>query len=128
MLDEAQRIKNCKSLAYKAAMSLRTTNRLVLSGTPMQNNLQELWSLFSFVQPGLLGTLQFFERDFIHTIMKGGFSKASNYEIAASQECVARLKELILGHILRRMKSQLRFECALPERKENIVFCPMTDG
>lgn len=60
--------------------------------------------------------------------MKGGFSKASNFEIAASQECVARLKELILGHILRRMKNQLRFECALPERKENIVFCPLTDS
>ena len=58
-------------------MSLNARNKLILSGTPMQNNLQELWSLFSFVQPGLLGTLPFFEKEFCETIMKGGFSTAS---------------------------------------------------
>ena len=49
ILDEAQRIKNWKSQAYKAAVNLCSAHRLVLSGTPMQNNLQELWSLFSFL-------------------------------------------------------------------------------
>ena len=80
ILDEAQRIKNCKSQAYEAAIKLSTEHKLVLSGTPMQNNLQELWSLFNFVEPNLLGDLQFFEKEFVETIMKGGFSKATNLE------------------------------------------------
>ena len=77
ILDEAQKIKNSKSQVYAAAIGLKAHHKLVLSGTPLQNNLQELWSLFSFVQPGLLGDLPFFEKKFVATIMAGGFSKAT---------------------------------------------------
>lgn len=105
ILDEAQRIKNCKSQAYEAAINLQTANKLILSGTPMQNNLQELWSLFNFVEPNLLGNMQFFEKEFVDTIMKGGFSKATNIEKEKSQLCIRKLKQLILSHILRRTKN-----------------------
>lgn len=93
----------------------------------MQNNLQELWSLFSFVQPGLLHDLSWFEKEFCDVIMRGGFSNANEVEVEMSQQCIQRLKDKILSHILRRTKKQLRFECNLPDRKEYIVFCPMTE-
>lgn len=54
----------------------------------MQNNLQELWSLFSFVQPGLLGTLSFFEKEFCDVIMRGGYSHASHLEVEMSQTAI----------------------------------------
>ena len=65
---------------YDAVIKLETTHKLILSGTPMQNNLQELLSLFNFVEPNLLGNIQFFEKEFVETIMKGGFLKATNLE------------------------------------------------
>jgi len=93
----------------------------------MQNNLQELWSLFSFVQPGLLKELPWFEKEFCDVIMRGGFTNATALEVEMSQVCITRLKTMILSHILRRTKKQLRLECNLPERKENIVICPMSE-
>jgi non-specific serine/threonine protein kinase len=62
ILDEAQKIKNSLSLTHQSTTSLQAYHRLILSGTPMQNNLGELWSLFNFVQPGLLGDLDYFEK------------------------------------------------------------------
>ena len=60
--------------------------------------------------------------------MKGGFSKATSLQKEMSQASIKELKSLILSHILRRTKKQLRFQCKLPERKEYIVFCPMTNS
>ena len=60
--------------------------------------------------------------------MKGGFSKASELEVEVSQQCIEKLKNLVLSHILRRTKQQLEFQCKLPARKEYIVFCPLTDN
>ena len=77
-LDEAQKIKNNESQVHKAVMSLHSQHRVILSGTPMQNNLSELWSLFSFVQPGLLGELDYFQNTFCKTIIKGGYTNASD--------------------------------------------------
>lgn len=60
--------------------------------------------------------------------MIGGFSKATEMQREMSSRCVEELKRLLLGHILRRTKKQLKFDCNLPERKEYIVACPMTDS
>jgi SNF2 family DNA or RNA helicase len=54
----------------------------------MQNSLQELWSLFSFIQPGLLGELDFFEKKFCEVILKGGYSNATRMEQELSKQCV----------------------------------------
>lgn len=93
----------------------------------MQNSLQELWSLFSFVEPRLLGELAFFEKKFCEAILKGGYSHASKVEVETSRQCVVELRKLILNHVLRRTKKQLKLQCNLPERNEYIVFCPLTD-
>jgi superfamily II DNA or RNA helicase len=72
ILDEAQNIKNPRSLAAKAACSLRARHRLCLTGTPVENHLGELWSLFHFLMPGYLGTQEHFRRAFRHPIEKDG--------------------------------------------------------
>jgi DNA excision repair protein ERCC-6 len=88
ILDEAQKIKNKKSYVYNASIGLESKHKLILSGTPMQNSLQELWSLFSFIQPGLLGELDFFEKKFCEVILKGGYSNATRMEQELSKQCV----------------------------------------
>jgi DNA excision repair protein ERCC-6 len=107
-------------------MTISSQNRLILSGTPMQNNLQELWSLFHFVQPGLLGELDYFENQFCKTIIKGGYTNATDVEKETSRQCLNELRDIIQGHILRRTKKQLQVECNLPDRNEYIVFCNLT--
>ena len=95
ILDEAQKIKNTESQINKAIMTISSQNRLILSGTPMQNNLQELWSLFHFVQPGLLGELDYFENMFCKTIIKGGYTNATDVEKETSRQCLNELRDLI---------------------------------
>lgn len=95
ILDEAQKIKNCDSLVHKAVMALSAHHRLILSGTPMQNNLQELWSLFNFIQPGLLGELDYFENQFCKTIIKGGYTKATEVERETAKQCLEELRYMI---------------------------------
>jgi DNA excision repair protein ERCC-6 len=64
---------------------LRTPHRLALSGTPIQNDLKELWSLFDFVFPGRLGTLPAFENEFAIPIKRGGYSNASPLQVQVRQ-------------------------------------------
>jgi DNA excision repair protein ERCC-6 len=107
-------------------MTVEAEHRVILSGTPMQNNLSELWSLFNFIQPGLIGQLDFFENTFCKTIIKGGYTKATDVEIETAKRCLDELREMIQSHILRRTKKQLRKACGLPDRNEYIVFCNLT--
>ena len=64
-----------------------TAHRILLTGTPMQNNLQELWSLFDFVFPGRLGTLPVFMTEFSTPITKGGYATASSMEVSVYFHC-----------------------------------------
>jgi DNA excision repair protein ERCC-6 len=126
ILDEGQKIKNHKSQGYQAAVGLQACHRLVLSGTPMQNNLTELWALFSYVEPGLLGNLEFFTQRFCSVIIKGGYKEATRLEQEMSKQCTQELRTLIQRHIIRRTKTQLKLMCNLPDRNEYILFCQMT--
>jgi superfamily II DNA or RNA helicase len=72
ILDEAQAIKNPRSQASRSARALKARHRLALSGTPVENNLDELWSLFDFAMPGLLGTVERFRHGFRHPIEREG--------------------------------------------------------
>ena len=104
-LDEAQAIKNPVAKRTKAARRLKAGFRLVTTGTPIQNNLMDLHSLFGFVNPGLLGSLQAFRRGFALPIERDGDAMAQ-----------ARLRRLIAPFVLRRLKADVLDD--LPERTE----------
>lgn len=98
ILDEAQAIKNARSQASQSARTLRARHRLALTGTPVENNLDELWSLFEFVMPGLLGSAQRFRSGFRHPIEREGNetrlhalrSRVSPFVLRRLKETVAR--------------------------------------
>jgi superfamily II DNA or RNA helicase len=108
ILDEAQNIKNPLSATAQAAKDLRADHRLALTGTPIENRLTEIWSLFEFVSPGLLGPLQKFEEKFARPIDQGDSKQA------------ARLRAVIHPFILRRTKIEVAKD--LPAKIESDKF------
>jgi non-specific serine/threonine protein kinase len=105
ILDESQNIKNLSSQVSKAAKILKGRNRLALSGTPIENNTMELWSLFDFLMPGFLGTYQWFNRQLAQGIEKGDEAEKSEL-----------LKKMIYPFVMRRKKQEVEKE--LPEKIE----------
>lgn len=114
ILDESQSIKNPNSLSSKAVKQLKASHRLVLTGTPIENSVQELWSQLSFINPGLVGSLAAFNERFVVPIEKG---KDANR--------MAQLKAIIKPFVLRRTKDQVAKE--LPPKIEQVKYCNMTD-
>jgi superfamily II DNA or RNA helicase len=114
VLDESQYIKNPSSNIYRAITRLKSKHRLALTGTPVENSLTDLWTQLSFVNPGLLGSLTFFKREFAKPIEK-------NYE----EDKEKRLRKIIQPFIMRRTKEMVVKE--LPDVIEQIVFCDMSD-
>ena len=113
VLDEAQAIKNAATKRARAARRLTADFRLVTTGTPIQNNLMDLHSLFSFINPGLLGSAQQFQRNFAAAIEHDGDTGAS-----------ARLRRLIAPFLLRRLKTEVLDD--LPERTEITLHVEMS--
>ena len=105
---------------------LRTPHRLALSGTPIQNDLKELWSLFDFVFPGRLGTLPAFEQEFADPIKRGGYSNASPMQVQVAYRCALILKDLIHPYLLRRLKKDIKEVNRMPGKKEQVLFCRLT--
>jgi superfamily II DNA or RNA helicase len=108
VLDEAQSIKNFATKRSQAAMNLKAGFKLITTGTPIENHLGELWNLFRFINPGLLGSLESFNRRFANPIEKLGDKQARN-----------RLKMLVQPFLLRRTKNQVLQE--LPSRTEILL-------
>ncbi len=109
VLDEAQAIKNSHTKRSDAAMALDGAFKIITTGTPIENNLGELWNLFRFINPGLLGNIKQFNKRF-----------ASPIERDKNQTQKNKLKNLIAPFILRRLKSQVLQE--LPDRTEVNLF------
>lgn len=105
VLDEAQAIKNMSTKRSRAAMNLKSRFKMITTGTPLENNLGELWNLFHFINPGLLGTITQFNKRFAGPIEKD-----------KDRDAQKRLKRLVSPFILRRLKSQVLDE--LPPRTE----------
>ncbi|KAI9850801.1 MAG: hypothetical protein M1838_005056 [Thelocarpon superellum] len=124
VLDEGHKIRNPNTAITIHCKELRTANRLILSGTPMQNNLTELWSLFDFVFPMRLGTLLSFRHQFEIPIRLGGYANASNLEVQTAVECAARLKDAISPFLLQRLKADVAAD--LPTKSEQVLFCRLT--
>ena len=81
VLDEGHKIKNPRCQVTEAVKAVEASNRLILSGTPIQNSLEELWSLFDFIEPGALGSLGAFRGNYCAHIRKAGLAGASFYEV-----------------------------------------------
>ncbi len=105
VLDEAQAIKNTATKRSQAAMNLQSSFKLITTGTPIENHLGELWNLFRFINPGLLGSLDNFNTNYANPIERSQDREARN-----------QLKKLIQPFILRRTKNQVLQE--LPSRTE----------
>jgi non-specific serine/threonine protein kinase len=114
ILDESQSIKNPQSKVTKAACLLKAKNRLCLSGTPLQNNTFDLYSQMNFLNPGMLGSVEFFRNEFSTPIDKFGEKDKKDH-----------LRKLLYPFILRRTKEQVAKD--LPEKTETILFCEMEE-
>lgn len=112
ILDEAQNIKNCLSQTFKAIKSLKSRHRLSLTGTPVENNTLELWSQMEFLNPGLLGNLTDYKREFALPIESLGDEAAAD-----------RLRKMIFPFILRRKKEDVAKE--LPDKTISILYSEM---
>jgi len=114
VLDESQYIKNPLSKTYLAIKTFSGKNKIVLTGTPIENSLKDLWSQLHFSNKGLLGSFNFFKETYISRIEKLNEDETKN-----------ELKKLIAPFILRRTKEEVIKD--LPEIEEQIVICEMTD-
>jgi SNF2 family DNA or RNA helicase len=113
--DEAQNIKNAATRAAQTARKLTCHWRAALTGTPVENRLSELWSIFHFLNPGLLGSAEAFRRRFGNPIERANDAAAA-----------ARLKALVSPFILRRLKTDQSIIRDLPEKLEANVYCSLT--
>jgi SNF2 family DNA or RNA helicase len=115
ILDEAQNIKNPETKQARAARSLKCDYRIALTGTPVENNVGDLWAIMEFLNPGFLGTQTEFKRNFFVPI-----------QAQRDAESVERLKRLTGPFILRRLKTDKAIISDLPEKMEMKVFCTLT--
>jgi non-specific serine/threonine protein kinase len=113
VLDEAQAIKNPNAKQTRAVKALRSGCRIALTGTPIENNLRDLWSIFDFINPGLLGSSKAFA-DFVKRL--------------AAREPVsyAPLRKLVAPYLLRRLKTDRSIIADLPDKTEVKAFCHLT--
>ncbi|MFL9481595.1 SNF2-related protein [Chitinophagaceae bacterium LWZ2-11] len=112
VLDESQAIKNPNSKVTKAACLLKAKSRLCLSGTPLQNNTFDIFAQMNFLNPGMLGSVEFFKQEFAVPIDKFGEKEQKDH-----------LRKLLYPFILRRTKEQVAKD--LPEKQEMVLFCEM---
>ena len=115
ILDEAQNIKNPETKQAKAARAFPADYRIALTGTPVENNIGDLWSIMEFLNPGFLGSQSEFKRIFFIPI-----------QADRDPEAVKRLQRLTGPFILRRLKTDKAIIADLPEKMEMKVFCTLT--
>jgi SNF2 family DNA or RNA helicase len=115
ILDEAQNVKNPETKQARAAQGLEAGYRIALTGTPVENNVGDLWSIMEFLNPGFLGTQSDFKREFFVPIQAN-----------RDPEVVKRLKRVTGPFILRRLKTDKSIISDLPDKMEMKVFCTLT--
>ena len=114
ILDESQNIKNPASKSFKSVKTLKSKHKLILSGTPVENTVNDLWTQMSFINPGLLGSQSLFYTEFVIPIEK-----------KKDEEKASKLQVLIKPFVLRRTKTQVATE--LPPKTENLFYCQMSE-
>ena len=114
ILDEAQSIKNQNTQTSKELSKIPARWRLGLSGTPIENNLSELWSIFRVISPGLLASFSTFRKRFVIPIQKNGSEKQRE-----------TLKKIVSPFIMRRLKTEILDE--LPEKVETVKYIALSE-
>ena len=104
-LDEGQKIRNPDTIIANTVKMIQTPHRIILSGTPIQNSLRELWSLFDFTCTGMLGSLQAFELEFADPIRQGGFANATRLQSEVAIRTAATLQRMLKPYLLRRRRT-----------------------
>ena len=140
VVDEGHRAKNINTELRRNLVALRCKGiRIALSGTPLQNNLSELWSVFDFVQPKIFGPFNAFVKKYAETIEKGLLKDATPQEKARSDTLSKQVRAMYEGHFLRRTKNNIfKFLSAetagrplklneLPLKTDLVVWVPLTD-
>ncbi|GKZ18038.1 TATA-binding protein-associated factor mot1 [Aspergillus brasiliensis] len=125
VLDEGHLIKNPKAKVTVAVKRIASNHRLILSGTPIQNNVLELWSLFDFLMPGFLGTEKVFLDRFAKPIAASRFSKSSSKEQEAGALAIEALHKQVLPFLLRRLKEEVLND--LPPKIIQNYYCDPSD-
>ncbi|KAI1143732.1 hypothetical protein F5Y05DRAFT_407138 [Hypoxylon sp. FL0543] len=125
VLDEGHLIKNPKAKITLAVKRLSSNHRLILTGTPIQNNVLELWSLFDFLMPGFLGAEKVFLDRFAKPIAASRFSKASSKEQEAGALAIEALHKQVLPFLLRRLKEEVLDD--LPPKILQNYYCDLSD-
>lgn len=125
VLDEGHLIKNPKAKTTVAVKRLASNHRLILSGTPIQNNVLELWSLFDFLMPGFLGSEKVFQERFAKPIAASRFSKSSSKEQERGALAVEALHKQVLPFLLRRLKEEVLDD--LPPKILQNYYCDLSD-
>ncbi|KPM11156.1 TATA-binding protein-associated factor 172-like protein [Sarcoptes scabiei] len=124
ILDEGHVIKNGKTKLSKSIKSLRANHRLILTGTPIQNNVLELWSLFDFLMPGFLGTERQFMARYSKPILASRDAKSSSKEQESGILAMETLHRQVLPFILRRMKEDVLKD--LPPKIVQDYYCELS--
>lgn len=124
ILDEGHLIKNPSTQRAKSLLEIPSSHRIIISGTPIQNNLKELWALFNFSCPGLLGDKKWFKDNYEHYILRGNDKDASDRDKRIGSTVAKKLREHIQPFFLRRLKSEVFGDDATTSRlskKDEIV-------
>jgi TATA-binding protein-associated factor len=125
VLDEGHLIKNSKSKTSQAVKNFQSNHRLILSGTPIQNNVLELWSLFDFLMPGFLGSEKVFQERFAKPIAASRFAKSSSKEQERGALAIEALHKQVLPFLLRRLKEEVLDD--LPPKIIQNYYCDLSE-
>ncbi|XBW34867.1 hypothetical protein QEN19_000434 [Hanseniaspora menglaensis] len=124
LADEGHRLKNEESLTFKALNSINCNRRVILSGTPIQNDLSEYFALLNFSNPGLLGSRADFRKNFESPILLGRDADATDKEVTKGSEKLKQLSEIVSKFIIRRTNDILAKY--LPCKYEHVIFVNLT--
>ncbi|XP_026192669.1 DNA repair and recombination protein RAD26 [Cyclospora cayetanensis] len=126
VLDEGQKIKNPHAEITLAVKRFQTPHRYLLSATPVQNNLDEFWSLVDFIAPGRLATLPVFQKELADPIRAGSLYGVETAASTRAAQCSRLLQHLVASLLLRRKKADCLHTLNLPAKREEVLFCALT--
>ncbi|XP_004503910.1 protein CHROMATIN REMODELING 24 [Cicer arietinum] len=133
ILDEGHLIKNPSTQRAKSLLEIPSAHRIIISGTPLQNNLKELWALFNFCCPELLGDKKWFKDKYETPILRGNDKNASDREKRIGSSIAKELRDHIQPYFLRRLKSEVfnqdteKTTAKLSQKREIIVWLRLTN-